>query len=349
MQSLLHGVREYLTPVLTESSFEDKGLLTPEEFVKAGDLLVYKCPTWRWESGEPSLRRAYLPAAKQFLVTRNVPCRRRVTSLEQSYQAEEAVEGEDEWVAASSYAQESSSSFNTIIPDLGQEMDDCSLSDHKMKNSKDKYSTGSKSSRSILDAIVDHHFVDGRSAASTESELRDLSSYDDEDNLVEDAENDGDEATLGPAAGSYLMASEPDDADDAILRTRTYDLSITYDKYYQTPRVWLFGYDERNAPLSGDQMFEDIMQDYANRTVTMEPHPHRSSLVHASIHPCQHGAVMKRIIANLKARVPGDMETEEQVANELRCDQYLFLFLKFVQSVIPTIDYDYTIEVNAKQ
>jgi hypothetical protein len=48
MQSLFHGVREYLTPVLTESSFESKGLLTPEEFVKAGDLLVYKCPTWRW-------------------------------------------------------------------------------------------------------------------------------------------------------------------------------------------------------------------------------------------------------------------------------------------------------------
>lgn len=48
MQSLFHGVREYLTPVLTESSFETKGLLTPEEFVKAGDLLVYKCPTWRW-------------------------------------------------------------------------------------------------------------------------------------------------------------------------------------------------------------------------------------------------------------------------------------------------------------
>lgn len=73
MQSLLHGVREYLTPVLTESSFEDKGLLTPEEFVKAGDLLVYKCPTWRWESGEPSLRRAYLPVDKQFLITRNGP------------------------------------------------------------------------------------------------------------------------------------------------------------------------------------------------------------------------------------------------------------------------------------
>lgn len=33
-----------------------------------------------------------------------VPCRRRVTSLEQTYQSETAVDGEDEWIAASSYA-----------------------------------------------------------------------------------------------------------------------------------------------------------------------------------------------------------------------------------------------------
>lgn len=31
---------------------------------------------------------------------------------------------------------------------------------------------------------------------------------------------------------------------DTVLQTRTYDLNITYDKYYQTPRLWLFGYDE---------------------------------------------------------------------------------------------------------
>lgn len=29
-----------------------------------------------------------------------------------------------------------------------------------------------------------------------------------------------------------------------ILQTRTYDMYITYDKYYQTPRLWLFGYNE---------------------------------------------------------------------------------------------------------
>jgi ubiquitin-like-conjugating enzyme ATG3 len=46
---------------------------------------------------------------------------------------------------------------------------------------------------------------------------------------------------------------DPDDEDDVVLvdgandnlvATRTYDLTITYDRYYQTPRFWLFGYDE---------------------------------------------------------------------------------------------------------
>lgn len=161
-----------------------------------------------------------------------------------------------------------------------------------------------------------------------------------------------DEAALGPTSGGYLVASEPDDDNDAILYTRTYDLSITYDKYYQTPRVWLFGYDEKNRPLSADEMFEDIMQDYANRTVTMEPHPHRGALIHASIHPCQHGAVMKRIVANMKdmSAAGGDAQSGASGSSgEIRSDQYLFLFLKFIQSVIPTIDYDHTIEVNAKK
>ena len=45
-----------------------------------------------------------------------------------------------------------------------------------------------------------------------------------------------------------------------ILCTRTYDLNITYDNFYRTPRLWLFGYDERQRPLSEDDMYEDVSQ-----------------------------------------------------------------------------------------
>ena len=45
-----------------------------------------------------------------------------------------------------------------------------------------------------------------------------------------------------------------------ILRTRTYDLNITYDNFYRTPRLWLLGYDERQRPLSEEDMYEDVSQ-----------------------------------------------------------------------------------------
>ncbi|KAK8379726.1 hypothetical protein O3P69_019611 [Scylla paramamosain] len=61
-----------------------------------------------------------------------------------------------------------------------------------------------------------------------------------------------------------------------ILQTRTYDLHITYDKYYQTPRLWLTGYDENRQPLSVEEMYEDFSQDHANKTVTMEAHSNLS-------------------------------------------------------------------------
>ena len=48
--------------------------------------------------------------------------------------------------------------------------------------------------------------------------------------------------------------------EDTILQTRTYDLNITYDNYYRTPRLWLFGYSEKQKPLSDEQMYEDVSQ-----------------------------------------------------------------------------------------
>ena len=68
----------------------------------------------------------------------------------------------------------------------------------------------------------------------------------------------GDRHGVGAGQGSgYTVAQEPD---NNVVATRTYDLSITYDKYYQTPRVWLFGYSELGSPLSPEQTFEDIIQ-----------------------------------------------------------------------------------------
>jgi len=63
----------------TESKFAEKGILTPQEFVEAGNQLVQMCPTWQWKpASNDKLKRADLPDDKQFLYTR-VPCHKRVS------------------------------------------------------------------------------------------------------------------------------------------------------------------------------------------------------------------------------------------------------------------------------
>jgi ubiquitin-like-conjugating enzyme ATG3 len=78
IHSTLDKVREW-APVSHTSTFRTNGQITPEEFIAAGDYLVYKFPTWSWADASPISKRAtYLPAGKQFLVTRGVPCHRRL-------------------------------------------------------------------------------------------------------------------------------------------------------------------------------------------------------------------------------------------------------------------------------
>ena len=140
------------------------------------------------------------------------------------------------------------------------------------------------------------------------------------------------QAQLQAAAAEKPSTSKEDENDeDVFIPTRTYDLNITYDNYYRTPRLWLSGYDENNKPLTIEQMYEDISEEHAKKTVTFEAHPHIPGTLMASIHPCRHAEVMKKLI-NLVAESGKEMEVYS----------YLMVFLKFVQSVIPTIEYDYT-------
>lgn len=68
-----------MTPVSRTSTFRETGKITPEEFVQAGDYLVYKFPSWQWaDASTPAQRVPYLPPGKQYLVTRGVPCHRRL-------------------------------------------------------------------------------------------------------------------------------------------------------------------------------------------------------------------------------------------------------------------------------
>lgn len=278
---------EFVTPARSVTGFREKGVLTPDEFVLAGDNLVEKCPTWAWEGGDPGRRKSYLPSDKQYIITRNVPCLRRAGAIGEAY-------NEDREVLVDS------------------EADGGWLATHGVD-------TDPQSREDDVPSMDASDVIQGGEIDDNDRDVPDMEAFEDE------AETDV--ATLH---STYLVAREPDD--DNILRTRTYDLTITYDKYYQTPRVWLFGYDEFRQPLAAEQVFEDVSQDHAKKTVTIDDHPHLSGKF-ASVHPCRHSFVMKKIFGELAAR-----------GGEPRVDQYLIIFLKFIASIVPTIEYDYTME-----
>lgn len=252
----LRNVREYWTPVLKDSAFLQRGVLTPEEFVKAGDHLILCCPSWKWSSGDERGICSFLPKDKQFLTTMQVPCRTRVSSHMNKFDVIE----------------------KTVEKDWNE---------------------------TTINEVFDQNTENLKCVSIVENKNEDM-----EDMLF-------DEQTI-------QFSTVP---------CRRYDISITYDKYYQTPKCWLQGFNENGELLNAKEMLMDIVRDYADKTVTIELHPHLFS-PHLYIHPCRHSIVMKNMLNIIlsKGSIP-------------KIEMYMFLFIKFIQSVIPTIEYDYTMDI----
>ncbi|CRG96601.1 autophagy-related protein 3, putative [Plasmodium gallinaceum] len=282
-------IYSYFKPISNTSSFIKNGTLTPEEFVDAGDFLVHKFKTWEWQEADKDRNVSYLPEGKQFLITRNAPCKQRLKEL--NYITHDLKIVENEWLHPN-YEED-----NNAI-DINEYPHNLPFSIRKSIKEEKEY--------------------------DNDDDVIDINNFDIEDSIF----NENDPASVDNPSYYYNNIRN-----DNTMKIRTYDISITYDKYYQTPRIWLFGYDENGNPLKPEEIFEDVLADYSYKTVTYDPHP-CTGIMTASIHPCRHADAMLKIIKNWI-----------NDKKEPRHDLYLLFLLKFVSGVIPSIEYDFTTDI----
>ncbi|KAJ7488048.1 putative E2-like enzyme [Mycena latifolia] len=284
-----------------DSKFKEEGRITPDGFVAAGDFLGYKFGIRSWsERSDQFKAKDYLPADKQYLLSRGAHCLRRASLLAYTDADEDAERllsfggstGADEWIETHVGRKSNLNSANLgqidDIPDLG--------------------------------AAPEDFIAQGVGALSLGDEILDME---------KGLEEEDDEATAAPK-----------------------------DKFYQTSRIWLIGYDENRTPLTPPQIFQDISADHALKTVTIEPFLHSASLQAASAHPCKYASVMKaieRMDSNVvpeqgaQGKAPAskdgkktwfgrkvggsgkeDKDVEDEDVEGMHVHFYLVLFLKFI-------------------
>ncbi|CAA17786.1 autophagy associated protein Atg3 [Schizosaccharomyces pombe] len=262
--------REHITPASKTSDFENTGMISPEEFVLAGDYLVSKFPTWSWECGDRI--RGFLPKDKQYLVTRHVFCVQRNINIGVN----------EEWV-------------------------DIETDDTRNKDD-DQDDDAISSIHSDTSDIASAERLKGQSKELSDSGPLPLKDEEDDDQMVS--------PVIKEDEGRY------------------YDLYIVYDKYYRTPRLFLRGWNAGGQLLTMKDIYEDVSGEHAGKTVTMEPFPHyHSHNTMASVHPCKHASVLLKLIKQHRER-----------NDPIRVDQYMVLFLKFVSTMLPYFEIDYTIQ-----
>lgn len=326
LRSTLSNWREYLTPISHKSTFFSTGQITPEEFVQAGDYLTHMFPTWKWNGVEDIdniSMRDFLPAEKQFLVSRKVPC----------------------YVRADDF-------FN-VQDDFDYNFDEEYLGSLKNDDSKSKQvdiATPSRKYASMNVAVDDiDDLIDGMEIKDSEN------ANDDDGGIIQDDDDD-----------EIIMKSDPN--------KRFYDLYITYSTSYRVPKMFIVGFNAEGTPLSANEMFDDITTEYRAKTATIEKLPfYKSSILSISIHPCKHANVMRILLEKVRLvkrrrreelkrqqiefsspsvranekNTDNDNDWEDlqdDVTDTLQVDQYLVVFLKFITSITPSIEHDYTME-----
>lgn len=306
LRSTLSSWREYLTPISHKSTFLSTGEITPNEFVQAGDYLVTMFPTWSWNG---DIAPGDISPREFLPLDKQFLVSRKVPCM---IRAQELFNID----------------YNDDLDEEEMSQEGTGDNGHDTENAKTP---------------------DNNSIQDIDEMLQSMG--------TEDVEDDDDEVVA-----THNTAEQT---------KRYYDLYISYSTSYRVPKMYIVGFNAHGTPLSAEEMLEDIALDYRRKTATIEKLPFLNSpVLSVSIHPCKHANVMKILLEKIrtvnerkrlenkpiqgndggetkKSKDEGDTDWEDlqdDVNDNLRVDQYLVVFLKFITSVTPSIQHDYTME-----
>ena len=310
-RSQVNKVREHI-PIKTESTFRKNGEIRPAEFQKAGDHLTHQFRKWEWcDADAENLRSPAMKTwseknpvdlTKQYLVQRGVPCLHRMADHNKR-----AKGGEEDVVIKDGLA---GGKGKGSAGDGGDD-DDGWL---RTGGSSGQAGNSQRKEGDVQDVRTVDEKGDVEDAKVVEDDyVPDMDDDEDDDEaIVKDNEGTSGSDPYVPLSPTLKFAVSSLNPSSSI---RKYNVYIAYSNYYKTPRLYLSGYDHAGNPLSWAEMLEDLVEEYADKTVTFEDFPHfKSTVKMASIHPCQHANVMKIFLDNADRSLRRRMDKQAAAA-----------------------------------
>jgi ubiquitin-like-conjugating enzyme ATG3 len=180
-----------------------------------------------------------------------------------------------------------------------------------------------------INASDDINVFNLKNETETSETLKNVDEEDEEDEEVDGEESD--DGFLAEFEQDDLLENDPGTVHTEYNDTNHYyNVSITYDQYYRTPRIWFEGIDAYGDMLSQKDIYSDFMIEYIKVSLTLETHP-ILNMNCISVHPCKHAFAMQKMFA---------FELEKKDESEVKIVDYLVHFLKFASCVIPQLEFD---------
>ncbi|KUI57021.1 Autophagy-related protein 3 [Cytospora mali] len=348
LYSFVNKLRDTYTPVSNTSTFRKTGQITPEEYLAAGDYLVFKFPTWSWaDADSPSKRASYLPPGKQFLVTRNVPCHRR---LDADFAGDAGHE-------------------EALVHD-GEDFRGATGGDEDGWLRTGGLSSSQPLKVREIRTVDDAGNVGDGQVVEDDDDIPDMEDEDDDEAIIRDAEGDG--MNSGRRTYTLYIMYSP------YYRTpRLYMLGYLPNGQPLPPHLMMEDivgdYKDKTVTLEDFPFFANNIKmasvhpckhasvmktllDRADGALKIRRDKLKAGTASSSVDKGMEGLVdeiNKLDVSNAsdaaESKGSGDEweevghETDDEVA--IRVDQYLVVFLKFIASVTPGIEHDFTMGV----